>query len=99
MKIKRIFPAAVLSALAGSAFAGTGGQEFQQVYEQISGWTNGVLGKSLAVAALLVGLGIGIIKQSVIAGVVGVGMGLVAGFGPSVIDGVVTAALPVIQPI
>lgn len=99
MKIKRILSAAVLSALAGSAFAGTGGQEFQQVYEQISGWTNGVLGKSLAVASLLVGLGIGIIKQSVMAGVVGVGMGLVAGFGPGVIDGVVTAALPVIQPI
>ena len=86
---------AATTIAATAAQAGAGGTEFQTVYDQISGWSNGILGKTLAVTSLLVGMGIGVIKQSVIAAVVGVSMGLVAGFGPGVIDGVITAALPI----
>lgn len=92
---KIIVPAALMGAAA--AHAGTGGTAFQTVYDEVSGWTNGTLGKTIAVSALLVGIGIGVIKQSVIAAVVGVSMGLVAGFGPGVIDGVVSAGLPITQ--
>lgn len=76
-------------------FAGAGGTEFTQVYDQLTGWSNGTLGKVLGVAALLVGLGVGVIKQSVIAAVVGVAMALTAGFGPGVIDGVISSGLPI----
>lgn len=86
-------------AATSQAFAGAGGTEFTQVHDQVSGWANGTLGKVLGVAALLVGLGIGVIKQSVMAAVVGVSMALVAGFGPGVIDGVITAGLPIINSI
>lgn len=79
--------------------AGAGGTEFQQVYDQITGWANGTLGKTLGVSALLVGLGVGVIKQSVIAAVVAVAMALTAGFGPGVIDGVISSGLAIINPI
>ncbi|MCX8017098.1 MAG: hypothetical protein N2690_04235 [Rhodocyclaceae bacterium] len=92
---KVLVPALMMGAVA--AHAGTGGTAFQTVYDEVSGWTNGTLGKTIAVAALLVGIGIGVIKQSLIAAVVGVSMGLVAGYGPTVIDGVVSAGLPITQ--
>lgn len=88
---------AILSPQA--AMAGAGGTEFTQVYDQLTGWANGTLGKVLGVAALLVGLGVGVIKQSVIAAVVGIAMALTAGFGPGVIDGVVSSGLSIVTPI
>lgn len=82
--------------IAGPVLAGTGGTtEFTAIHDQLSLWVNGTLGKTLGIAALLVGLGIGVIKQSVMAAVVGVSVALVAGYGPDVIDSVVTAALPI----
>lgn len=91
-----IFLSALLF-MAGAAMAGAGGTEFTQIHDQISGWVNGTLGKTIGVASLLVGLGIGVIKQSVMAAVVGVSIALVAGFGPDVIDGVITAAAPITE--
>lgn len=98
-KMKRLALAAGFASVAlGSraAMAGTGGDtEFGDIYDQISGWTEGTLGKTLGVSALLVGLGLGVIKQSVMSAVVGVAMALVAGFGPGIIDSVTDAGLAV----
>ena len=91
-----LIPVALIST---QVMAGAGGTEFTQVHDQVAGWANGTLGKTMGVAALLVGLGIGVIKQSVMAAVVGVAMALVAGFGPDVIDGVITAGLPIVSAI
>jgi conjugal transfer pilus assembly protein TraA len=103
MNLKNLVKKAALPAIvAGTtlpALAGTGGTEFNTVYDQISGWTEGTLGKTITVSALLVGLGVGVIKQSVIAAVVGLAMAMVAAFGPGVIEGVFTAAMPITQSI
>lgn len=88
-----------LAFVSMSSQAGAGGTEFTQVYDQITGWANGTLGKTLAVSALLVGLGVGVIKQSIIAAVVGVAMALVSGFGPGVIDGVISSGIAIVAPI
>lgn len=85
----------VAAMLPLQAMAGSGGTEFTQVYDQLTGWANGTLGKVLGVAALLVGLGVGVIKQSVIAAVVGIAMALTAGFGPGVIDGVISSGIAI----
>lgn len=90
---------AIAAMVPLQAMAGSGGGEFTQVYDQLTGWSNGILGKVLGVAALLVGLGVGVIKQSVIAAVVGIAMALTAGFGPGVIDGVISSAISVVTPI
>lgn len=83
-----------LAAGSSMALAGTGGDtEFGDIYDLVSQWTEGTLGKTLGVSSLLVGLGIGVIKQSVMAAVVGVALALVAGFGPGVIDEISDAGL------
>ena len=81
------------------AMAGTGGNEFDDFYNQISGWANGTLGKTLGVAALIVGLGIGVVSQSVMAAAVGIAVALVAGLGPNVIDALFTNAVTITTPI
>ena len=90
---------AVAAMLPLQAMAGAGGTEFTQVYDQLTGWANGTLGKVLGIAALLDGLGVGEIKQSVIAAVVGIAMALTAGFGPGVIDGVISTGVAITTPI
>jgi conjugal transfer pilus assembly protein TraA len=84
-----------LAAAFNMAAAGTGGVEFDAVYTTIQGWFQGTLGKIIAVTALGVGLSIGIIRQSIMAVVIGVAMALALYYGPTVIDGLITATLPV----
>ncbi|CAN7576417.1 TraA family conjugative transfer protein [Acidovorax delafieldii] len=98
-KIETALLLAIAITLPLQAMAGAGGTEFTQVYDQLTGWANGTLGKVLGVSALLVGLGVGVIKQSVIAAVVGIAMALTAGFGPGVIDGVVSSGVAIVNPI
>ena len=57
MKSKNVQVAALLlvaALLPAQAMAGAGGTEFTQVYDQLTGWANGTLGKVLGIAALLV---------------------------------------------
>ena len=80
-----------IAACAMSVYAGTGGEEFQDVYDLLEEWATGTLGKIIALGALIVGIGFGLVRQSVIAAVVGIAMALVLNFGPTVISGIVTA--------
>ena len=82
---KNLIFGALLAASAALVIAGDGGQEFEAVYEMIEGWATGTLGKIIALAALIVGIGFGLVRQSVIAAVIGISMALVLNFGPSVI--------------
>lgn len=77
-----------------AATAGTGGTEFDTIYQTLLGWFQGTLGKIIALAAMGVGLAIGIVRQSVISVVVGIAMGMALYYGPTVLDGIVAAGLP-----
>ena len=88
---KEFIVAAMLTAVAVSVSAGNGGQEFTEVYDMLVEWSTGTLGKIIALAALIVGIGFGLVRQSVIAAVIGVSMALVLNFGPTVIDGILVA--------
>lgn len=61
----------VLSAVCpDAAWAGTstGGQEhFADLYAMLKAWSTGTLGKSIALMFLLVGLGVGVIRGSIMA--------------------------------
>ena len=85
---------AAVAVVTTAAVGGTGGTEFDTIVTQLTGWLEGGLGKVLALAALAVGLGIGVIQQSVMAVVVGISMAIAVYFGPGVIDGIITAGLP-----
>ena len=107
MNMKSFGKAALASALligAGAAFAGAsaggsvGGSEFSGIWDLIQGWSQGYLGRILALGALVVGIAFGLVRQSVIAAVVGIAMAIVLQYGPDVIEGIVTATAADAQP-
>jgi len=66
---------------------------FDGVVNLITGWATGSLGKLFAIAAFVVGMAIGIIRQSVMAIVIGIGVGLTMFYGPGIINSVVSFAI------
>ncbi|MCX7099424.1 MAG: pili assembly chaperone [Methylococcales bacterium] len=80
-----------LSLSAGSAMAGTGGTEFDDIYTLLTGWTQGVLGKIISLAMSIVGLTAGVVNQTIMPVVVGIGGALALYYGPNIINGIVTA--------
>jgi conjugal transfer pilus assembly protein TraA len=71
--------------------AGTADPEFQPLLQKLLDWVGGYLGKSLAIGALIVGLGIALAQQTLMPALVGLGVALIAAFGPQIITGLVTA--------
>lgn len=75
------------------AMAGTGGTEFSSAYTLLTGWIQGELGRLLAISLLIVGVGMGIVKQSVMAAVPAIAAGLVVNVAPTIIGLLVTAVI------
>lgn len=84
---------ALLGLVAGAATAGTGGTEFDTMYTMVVDWTEGTLGKLLAVTAFLIGMGMGVIRQSILAVVLGIAFALTLAYAPQIIDAVFTFAI------
>lgn len=82
-----------LSLYAVSAMAGTGGTEFTEIYTTIQGWAQGYLGKTIALAAFVVGMALGITQQSIMAIALGIGGGIAVYYTPNIIDSLVVAVL------
>ena len=74
-------------------YAGTGGTEFDDVWDELEGWAEGALGRVISVGLLVVGLAAGIVRQSIMAAVPAAGAGLALSIGPGVIDDMFTATL------
>ena len=85
--------AVLLALLAGSAIAGTTGTEFQTVYSTLLNWATGFLGKSIAIAAFILGAGIGVARSSPIPALVGVVFALFMVYVPTIIDSIMTAVI------
>ena len=85
--------AVLLALLAGSAIAGTTGTEFQTVYSTLLNWATGFLGKSIAIAAFILGAGIGVARSSPIPALVGIVFALFMVYVPTIIDSIMTAVI------
>lgn len=83
---------AVLLLMAG-AHAGVTGTEFQATYDMVVGWAKGYLGKLFAVAAFLVGCGFSAARQNPLPAIFGLVLALVIGFGPALIESILTATI------
>lgn len=81
----------VAALAAGSAMAGSGGDEFSTVYDTLVEWTQGTLGRIISIAMILVGLVAGVVRQSIMALVVGLAGGMGLYNAPTVIEAVMTA--------
>lgn len=84
--------AAAGSLIAAQAHAGTDAT-FDDVTNTLTGWSKGSLGKTLSMATFVVGVGAGIMRQSLMAAVLGVGSSLVMNYGPTVIEASFTATI------
>ena len=97
MKLKTaknmLLPTAALALVSAGAFAGTAGTEFDTMYGMVKDWTEGTLGKLLAVSAFLIGMGMGIVRQSILAIVLGIGFALALAYTPNIIDAIFTFAV------
>lgn len=82
--------------IAAAANADGGQEVFGEMYNTLKGWITGVLGKLIALACFTVGLAIGVVKQSIMATVVGIAMALALFYGPALIENVFAATLLVI---
>ena len=85
--------AVVLALLAGSAIAGTTGTEFQSIYTTLLNWASGFLGKSIAIAAFILGAGVGLARSSPVPALVGIVFALFMVYVPTIIDGIMTAVI------
>jgi len=83
---------AILMALQ-VANAGTTGTEFQGLHTLLNNWATGYLGKSLALAAFLLGAGMGLAKSTAMPAIMGLIFAIVFSIGPGVIDGMLTATI------
>ena len=87
-------PVALILALgATSAFAGTTGAEFQTMYTTLLNWATGYLGKAIAIAAFILGAGVGIARSSPVPALAGVVFALFMVYVPTIIDTIMTATL------
>jgi conjugal transfer pilus assembly protein TraA len=82
-------------AVAGDGAGVVGGTEFEPLYEMLSEWMTGYLGRIVAVTFIIIGLIAGAARGSVMGFALGVAAGIGMFMAPSVINGVVAATLPV----
>jgi conjugal transfer pilus assembly protein TraA len=95
-RVPLLLPLILALALAlgtSSAFAGTTGAEFQTMYTTLLNWATGYLGKAIAVAAFILGAGVGVARSSPIPALVGVVFALFMVYVPTIIDSIMTATV------
>jgi len=76
--------------LVANAYAGSD-STFGTATTTITTWLTGSMGKMFSLGALAVGLGVGIVKQSVMSVATGTGIALASSVGPSVLTGIFSA--------
>lgn len=85
--------AVALSVLAGSAFAGTTGTEFQNLYTWINNVVTGYFGRAVSVAAVGIGAILSIARVNPIPILAGVGFAIFLQYTPTIITGILTATI------
>lgn len=75
------------------ALAGTSGTEFEFLYNLVKGWSEGYLGRSLAISAFLVGAIVGFAKSTAMPALVGVVFAVLFAIGPNIIAGIASAVI------
>ncbi len=92
---KRLIPALLLAVIVLAyslpVFAGVGGVEFQDIYELFRDWCTGYLGRALSLGLFLVGIAMGIVRQSLMAAATGVGSAIMVQYTPNLIESIATA--------
>ena len=75
------------------AGGGGGGAEFDEIWITLEEWTQGTLGRIIALAIIVVGIVMGIARQSLLAFAVGIAGGMGLYNAPTVVEGVMGATV------
>lgn len=81
------------AALPECAFAAGTDQDFQSLYDMLKNWSQGTLGRSIALMFLLVGLGVGVVRGSIMGAVGCLAAAMALFIGPQIIDNIFTALI------
>ena len=84
---------AIMAFSAVMASAGATGTEFKSAYDKLSGWLNGYLGRAIALAFFVVGLFQGIVRQSIMAACIALGVAFVILLLPSILNTVLSVTI------
>lgn len=82
-----------LSCASISALASQTGTEFSMLYDIVYNWSTGYLGRSIALIFLLIGLGVGVIRGSIMGAVGCVAAAICLVVAPEVVEGILTAVI------
>lgn len=82
-----------LGLASSVAFAGQTGTEFQDLYDLVHDWATGYLGRAIALIFLLVGLGVGIVRGSVMGAVGCLAAAMCLLIASSVFEGILTTVI------
>ena len=85
--------AATLMVAANYAMAAKTGEEFKGLADMLKGWSEGYLGMAFGLAAFVLGLAVGLVKQTIMPAIVGIGVALAATLGPGIIMSMFTAVI------
>jgi conjugal transfer pilus assembly protein TraA len=77
-----------------TAVAGVGGAEFNDIYTKLVGWAQGTPGRIVMFLGFVVAAVSAVVAQSIAGFVVGLGIGLGVYYANNLVEGVVTATLP-----
>lgn len=95
-KIAKQAAVAAMAMLPVVVMAGTGGDEFSSIWDTLSEWVEGTLGRIIAASIVVVGIVAGVVRQSLIAFAIGVGGAMGLYNAPAIIEEIMTATLPVL---
>jgi conjugal transfer pilus assembly protein TraA len=76
-----------------AAQAGAGGTEFSPIYDQMVDWVQGIFGRLIVLAMIVVGIIAGVVRQSLMAFAVGIGGGIGLYNIPSIVNAIVSATI------
>lgn len=90
-KLPPVFGVTLMAAMPQLALAGEGGEEFASLTTMVTGWLDGELGRLIAISFFGIGILVGLVRQSLMAAITGVGCAVVISFLPGIIGGIITA--------
>lgn len=92
-KMKMLTLGLLVGLFSVASYAGTTGNEFQTLFTTLEGWATGYLGRTIAIAAFILGAGMSLARGSAIPALVGVVIAVFMFYIPPVISLIVSAVI------
>ena len=96
LKLALLLALTVTLLAAPDAFAGNGGAEFDDIYDKLVAYMQGTPGRIVMILAFIVAGISAVVAQRLAGFAVGLGLGIVVYYAQGLVEGVVTATLPLL---